>query len=83
MKVCLEGVIQAYTKAVYMCGCVCIQHMHTNIRHVLPTHLTVCDFNEDVESSFHVGFLLGGQKAVVLQDAQLYVSRWGLWLQLL
>lgn len=47
------------------------------------TYLIVCNLCKNTEGFLYVGFLLGGQKAVVLQDAELYVSAWSLRFHLL
>lgn len=46
-------------------------HVYTGVEF---TYLIVCDLCENTEGFLHVGLLLSGQKAVVLQDAELYVS---------
>ena len=50
--------------------------------HLDWAYLTVGDLCENIQGFLHAGLVLGGQDAVVLQDAQLNVSAGGLRLQL-
>lgn len=50
----------------------------THAHHLEFAYLIVCNFCKNIEGFFHIGPLFSGQKAVVLQDAKLYVSTWSL-----
>lgn len=43
------------------------------------TYFTVCNLCENTKGFLHIGLLFSGQKAVVLQNAELCVSSWRLW----
>lgn len=42
--------------------------------HLAIAYLIVCNLCENIEGFLYIGLLLSGQKAVVLQDAELCVS---------
>lgn len=46
----------------------------THTHHLEFTYLIVCNLCENTEGFLYIGLLLSCQKAVVLQDAELYVS---------
>ncbi len=46
----------------------------TLTHHLEFTYLIVCNLCENTEGFLYIGLLLCGQKAIVLQDAELYVS---------
>ena len=53
------------------------------MHHLEFTYLIVCNLYKNTEGFLYIGLLLRGEKAVVLQDAELNVSTWCLRLYLL
>lgn len=58
-----------------VCACYIMSDV-TCAHHLEFTYLIVCDLCENTEGFLYIGLLLSGQKAVVLQDAELCVSAW-------
>lgn len=64
----------------------CLHRTVCNVSHVYHlefTYVIVCNLCEHSEGFLYTGLLLSSQKAVVLQDAELYMSTRSLGLQLL